>query len=132
MDVQVYHSKTNVPHEKRIAFKFTVDGASAPALVSSPRNAYVTSVVRVSQGLFRLTLVGSAVHHVHTAVALNVAGAGVARWAQPGPIANVGTSTPLTVDILIVDNAGAVQDPAAAVANNFVSGEIVLCDTAGF
>ena len=139
MDAQLYGSKSNVPHEKRVAFKFFVDAGNAPILAGyasagvnsagNPLNLYVASVLRVSQGLFRLTLTHAFKHHVRTDAELNVNAAGVQRWAQPGPVANPGTATPVTVDILIVDNAGAVQDPPAANANNFVSGEILFCDT---
>jgi hypothetical protein len=54
----------------------------------------------------------------------------VARYAQGGPVANVGTATATTVDIRIVDGSGVVQNLAAAATDNFVSGEIVFCDTA--
>jgi len=124
-----YPSFSNVPHERRIAYKFTVDGANAPALSASPLNLHIASVSRVSQGLFRLTLVGTYRNHVATLGHLNVNAAGQQRFFQPGPVANAGTSTPVTVDILVVDNAGAVQDPAAANANNFIAGEIIFCDT---
>jgi len=130
VDKNLYPGHTNVPHEKRIAFKFTVDGSSAPALAAAPLNLHVASVSRVSQGLFRLTLSDTMYSHVTTICSLNVNAAGQQRWTQPGPVANFGTSTAPTIDILVVDNAGAVQDPAAANANNFISGEIVCCDTA--
>jgi hypothetical protein len=129
MDRAFYPGGTNVPVERRIHFKFTVDAGNAPALAGNPLNIHIASVSRVSQGIYRLTLVDVAKAHVHTDCALNVNAAGQQRWAQPGPVANFGTSTAPTVDILIVDNAGAVQDPAAANANNFVSGSIVCCDT---
>lgn len=133
MDRQLYGSKSNVPHEKRIAYKFFVDGANAPTLAGAgvdgnPLNLYVASVARVSQGLFRLTMRDSFCKHVATLGHLNVNAAGQQRFFQPGPVANVGTGTAATVDILIVDNAGAVQDPAAANANNFVAGEIIFSD----
>lgn len=130
-----YPAKTNVPMEAVVRFKFFVDGSSAPTLAGAstsgnPLNLGVASVSRVSQGLFRLTMRGSAVNHVETNAQLNVNAAGQQRFAQPGPVANVGTATAVTVDILVVDNAGAVQDPAAANANNFISGHVVFCETA--
>lgn len=131
MDRGLWQDQTNVPFEKDVCFKFTVDAANPPALVASPLNIYVTSVVRVSQGLYRLTLSDAFKNHVRTTPHLNVNAAGVARWAQPGPVVlGTGTTPQTTVDILIVDNAGAVQDPPAANANNFVSGVIVFCDVA--
>lgn len=131
MDRALYVDHSNTPHLKRMPFKFLVDAANAPTLSPSPLNSYITSVARISQGLFRLTLADGFRIHVATDCTLNVNAAGVQRWAQPGPVANVGTVGPVTVDILIVDNAGAVQDPPAANANNFVSGEILFCDTTG-
>jgi len=130
----LYPSYTNVPGEVVVRFKFTVDGSSAPALSGAgtsgtPLNLGVTSVSRVSQGLFRLTLRDPQVAHVETIAQLNVNAAGQQRFVQPGPIANVGSSTTaVTVDILVVDNAGAVQDPAAANANNFISGHVVFTE----
>ncbi len=129
-DVALYPGHTNVPHEKRIAFKFHVDAGNQPTVAAAPLNLYITSILWVSQGLYRITLAHAYKAHVHTKAELNVNAAGQQRWAQSGPVANFGTSTAPTVDILIVDNAGAVQNPAAANANNFVSGEIICCDTA--
>lgn len=125
----LYPAKTNVPCEEVVRFKFFMDGASAPTLDSSPVNVGVQSVSRVSQGLFRLTLKSGYVNHVETNAQLNVNAAGQQRFVQPGPVANEGTGTPMTIDLLVVDNAGAVQDPAAANANNFISGHVVLCNT---
>ena len=134
-----YPGKTNVPMEAKVRFKMFMDAANAPILAGwtsntvnvsgNPLNLGITSVSRVSQGLFRLTLRDKFPLHVSTIAQLNVNAAGQQRFVQPGPVANVGTSTAITVDILVVDNAGAVQDPAAANANNFISGEIVFCDT---
>ncbi len=131
MDAQLYGGKTTVPHEKRIPFKFFVDAGNQPTVPGNPLNLYIASIVWVSQGLYRITLRDAFKNHVHTDCALNVNAAGQQRFAQPGPVANVGTGTPATVDILVVDNAGAVQNPAAANANNFISGEIIFCDVAG-
>lgn len=134
-----YPAKTNVPMEAVVRFKMFMDAANAPILAGwtsntvnvsgNPLNLAITSVSRVSQGLFRLTLRDRYALHVKTTAQLNVNAAGQQRFVQPGPVANVGTATAITVDILVVDNAGAVQDPAAANANNFISGEIVFCDT---
>jgi hypothetical protein len=130
-DAAMYPGLTHVPHEKRIAFKFFADAGNQPTVPTAPHNLHIASIAWVSQGLYRITLSHAYKNHVATLAAVNVNAAGVARWAQPGPVANVGTSTATTVDILIVDNAGAVQNLPAANANNFVSGEIIFCDTAG-
>jgi hypothetical protein len=130
-DHSLYGGSTNVPHEKRIAFKFFVDAGNQPTVPTNPLNLYISSIVWVSQGLYRITLAGAYKNHVSTTAQLNVNATGQQRWCQPGPVANVGTSTAATVDILVVDNTGAVQNPAAANANNFISGEIVFCDVAG-
>ena len=125
---QSHTTRTQQPGEVRIPFKFTVDAGNAPALVASPLNVGIQSVSRVSQGLYRLTLKDTYRYHVDTDAKLNVNGAAVALWAQGGPVANFGTASQPTVDILITDNAGAVQNPPAANSNNFVSGEIICCD----
>lgn len=129
-DYSTYPSNCNVPSEKEVYFKFTVDGSSAPALTAAPANLFIDSVSRVSQGIFRLTMKHAYKTHVATLPNLNVNATGQARFAQGGPVANVGTSTAATVDILIVDGSGNVQDPDAANANNFVQGVIVFADTA--
>lgn len=126
-----YEDKGNLPGQRDLSFKFFVDAANPPTLAPSPLNLFIASVVRVSQGIFRLTLTDSYRYHVATGAQLNVNAAGQQRFVQPGPVANFGTSTPATVDILVVDNAGAVQDPAAANANNFISGVLTLGDVAG-
>jgi hypothetical protein len=131
MDRGLYDDKTNCPYQKDIYFKFTVDAGNAPALAASPLNIFIVSVSRVSQGLYRLTLNDAFKNHVSTRAMLNVNAAGVARWAQPGPVViTTGTAPTTTIDILIVDNAGAVQDPPAANANNFVSGVASFADIA--
>lgn len=135
MDKQLYNGQSNLPTEKDLYFKFFVDGANpptAPAALTgesgTPLNKYIASCTRVSQGIFRLTFTDAFLHHVATFAELHVAGTGVQRWAQPGPVANFGASTPATVDILIVDNSSAVQDPPAAAATNYLSGCITVCD----
>lgn len=128
-DRGMYHGAENTPGVRYIEFKFFVDAANPPTNPGNPQNLFITSFVRVSQGVFRLTLADAWKLHCGTSCELNVAGTGVQRWAQPGPIANFGTSTPATVDILIVDNANAVQDPPAAGAQNFISGTVIVCDS---
>ena len=124
----LYDGQTNAPYEKRIAFKFFVDAGNQPTVPTNPLNFGISTIVWVSQGLYRITLLDTYKSHISTSAQLNVNAAGQQRFCQPGPVANVGTSTAVTVDILVVDNAGAVQNPAAANANNFISGEIVFCD----
>ena len=129
-DIALYPGTTNVPHEKRIAFKFFPDAGNQPSVPAAPHHIGISSIVWVSQGIYRITLSHAYKNHVHTSVNANVNATGQARFPQGGPVANVGTSTAATVDILIVDGSGNVQNPAAADANNFISGEIVFCDTA--
>jgi len=126
---------SNLPGERDLYFKFFMDAANPPTSPvpltgesGSPLNKFIVSMVRVSQGIFRITFRDSYLYHVATFAELHVAGTGLQRWAQPGPTANFGTSTPATVDILIVDNANAVQDPPAAEATNFLSGCITVGD----
>jgi hypothetical protein len=131
MDRGLYPDRANVPEGKDIHFRFAVDAGNAPTLAASPLNVYVTSVSRVSQGLYRITLTDTFKFHVRTLVALNVTGAGVARWAQPGPVViGTGVGATTTIDILIVDNAAAVQNPPAAAADNYVGGTVTFCDIA--
>ncbi|HKY41378.1 MAG TPA: hypothetical protein VJN18_35840 [Polyangiaceae bacterium] len=130
MDAGLYRGHTNVPHEKRISYKFFPDAGNQPTVPRGPLNLQIASVVWVSQGLYRITLRGPAVNIVQHDPVLNVNAAGVVRFAQPGPVANIGTSTATTVDVLVVDASAAVQNPPAANANNFISGTIILCDTA--
>jgi hypothetical protein len=127
-DRQLYTGSTNVPYEKVIRFKFFVDAGNQPTVGTNPFNFGISSIVWVSQGLYRITLMDAYKSHVETSAQLNVNAAGQQRFCQPGPVANVGTSTAATVDILVVDNAGAVQNPAAANANNFISGHITFMD----
>lgn len=127
MDVALYSDRTNIPHHKTISYKAFLDGVNAPTVPGSPLNIYVKSIVRVSQGLFRVTLQGSGRNVVSHRPAYNVNVAGVVRFVQPGPV-SVTAAGDQTFDVLIVDAAAAVQDPPAANANNFLSGEIILAD----
>lgn len=127
MNVTLWRPESNVPAGKHVYFKFLVDAGNAPTLVAGPSNMFVKSVVRVSQGIYRLTL-HPGLFHIDTQATLNVNAAFAGR-TQSGPVANAGTSTDMTVDILIVTDAGVV-DPPAANANVFVSGHVTVCDIA--
>jgi hypothetical protein len=129
-DAALYPSYTNVPHEKRIAFKFFPDAGNQPTVPTAPHNLHIASIAWISTGVFRITLTHAYKNHVATLAQVNGAITGVARFAQGGPVANVGTATPATVDIVIVDGSGTPSDMAAAASSSFVSGEIVFCDTA--
>ena len=127
------HGRTNVPHMKQLFFKATLATSSNATLAAAPLNDGITSIVHVSTGLFRITLAESYVAHVHTDVSLNKSaadGGSTTLDAFPGPVANFGTSTPATIDIFLLDEDGAVGDPPAANASNFLSGCITVCDTA--
>ena len=129
-DVTLYPGSTNVPVEKRIAFKFFPDTTSAPTVPTAPHNLHIASIARADVGVFLITLNHAYKNHVATIAQVNGAVTGVARYAQGGPVANVGTATPATVKIVIVDGSGTPSDMAAAGADNFVSGEIIFSDTA--
>ena len=129
-DVALYPGHTNVPHEKRIAFKFFPDAGNAPSVPTAPHNLHIDSIEYVSTGVFRITLVHAYKDHVVTYGQVNGAITGVARFVQGGPVANVGTATPATVDIVIVDGSGSPANMAAAGDDSYVSGEIVFLDTA--
>lgn len=131
-DRQFYDAKSNTCGERDIAFKFFVDGSNPPTLAPSPLNVGITSVTRVSQGIYQLTLADAYRYHVSTAAELNCNTA-QARWAQSGPVANFGQALSAgapTVQILILDNSSTVQDPPAANANNFIAGTITCGDVA--
>jgi hypothetical protein len=129
-DRGMYEDLVNAPSCKEIKFKFFVDAGNQPTVPTAPLNLGISSIVWVSQGLYRITLMDAYKNHTSTTAQLNVNAAGQQRFVQPGPVANAGTSTAVTVDILVVDNAGAVQNPAAANANNFISGSITFIDVA--
>jgi hypothetical protein len=129
-DAAMYPGLTNVPHEKRICFKFFPDAGNQPSVPTAPHNLHISGIAWISTGLFRITLNHAYKNHVATRALVNGAITGVARFAQGGPVANVGTATATTVDIVIVNGSGAPSDMAAAGADSFVSGEIVFCDTA--
>ncbi len=129
MDRGLYSDRTNVPHQKSIHYKFFPDAGNQPAVPASPLNLFIKSIVWVSQGLYRITLDGNGRNVVGHRPVVNVNAAGVVRFAQPGPVSATAAGD-LTVDVLVVDAAAAVQNPPAANANNFISGEVILCDTA--
>ncbi len=127
MDRGLYDSKSNVPYEKEIVYKFFPDAGNQPTVPGNPLNLFISSIVWVSQGLYRITLVDAVKSVASHAPVLNVNAAGVVRFCQPGPVSTSATGA-LTVDILVVDASAAVQNPLAANANNFISGTIVICD----
>ena len=127
MDRGLYDDKTSVPYAKQIAYKFFVDAGNQPTVPANPLNLYIASIVWVSQGLYRITFMDGFKNLVGNFCTLNVNGAGVARWAQPGAVGATAAGA-VTLDIQVVDNAGAVQNPAAANANNFISGVALFCD----
>lgn len=127
MDRGLYESKTNIPYEKEVVYKFFPDAANQPTVPANPLNLFISSIVRVSQGLFRITLLDAVKSVASHNPALNVNAAGVVRFCQPGPVSTTATGA-LTVDVLVVDASAAVQDAPAANANNFISGTIFVCD----
>jgi hypothetical protein len=132
MDKTLWPAASSTPYEKDINFKFFVDVANPPTLASpNPLNQYISSVVRTSQGIYTLTFTDSAllVAAFFAELSLNAA---IGTYAQAGPTTGFGApfsaATPPTAQIFILNSAGAVTDPPAANANNFVCGTIVLCD----
>jgi hypothetical protein len=128
-DRAFWDAKGNVPAERDISFKFFPDAGNQPTLAPSPLNQGIASVVWVSTGLYRLTLVDTYRYHINTSCDLNCNTA-TAAWAQPGPVANFGTSSAPAVDIRILDNSNNPTNPPSANANNFISGTISCCDIA--
>jgi len=125
--------RTNVPHQKQLYFKAALATSADGVLAAAPLNDGIVSIVHVSTGLYRITLRESYRYHVHTDATLNKSaadGGSSTKAAHGGPVANFGTGTPATVDIFILDEDGAVADPPAANANNFLSGSITVCDVA--
>lgn len=130
MDRGLWPGQTNVPSEKEITYKFFPDAGNQPTVPGNPLNLYVASIVWVSQGLYRVTLVDGVKNIASHIPHLNVNAAGVVRFCQGGPVSTTASGA-LTVDILVVDASAAVQNPPAANANNFITGTIVVCDVAG-
>ena len=129
-DRTFYNTDSNVVFERRIVGRFFPDAGNQPTYVAAD-NIYVASIVWTSQGIYTVTLLDPYKRFVfgHAALQVNAA-LGVGRDAYLGPVSNVGTSSPVSFQILILDGSGAVQNPAAANANNSISFEVVFSDIA--
>lgn len=130
MDRTLWSPKSNVTNEKRIVCRFFVDVGNAPTFVAAD-NQYVASIVRTSQGLYTITLLDTFRRFIGGLVSMQLPAApGASYDAYLGPVANVGTSTPVTAAVLILNSAGAVADPGAANANNSITVELIFSDMA--
>ena len=129
-DWQTYDTRSNVCFERRVLGRFFPDAGNQPTFVTAD-NLYIASIVWTSQGLYTVTLTHAYKRFVCGHVSLQVSAApGNERAPYLGPVSNVGTSTPVTFQIFILDGAGAVQNPPAANANNSISFEMVFSDIA--
>jgi hypothetical protein len=129
-DWQSYDTRSNVCYERRVLGRFFPDAGNQPTFVTAD-NLYIASIVWTSQGLYTVTLTHAYKRFVFGHVAIQFSGApGNERAPSIGSISNVGTSTPVSFQILVLDGAGAVQNPAAANANNSISFEMVFSDIA--
>lgn len=106
------------PYLRRVEISFAPNGASAPT--SSRGCVGIWSVVRVSTGLFRVTLRDGyrEVNHFDARLQLNAA---AALRAIPGPVVD----SARTFDIFTVDGLGSVADISAN-ANNRINVFLVL------
>jgi hypothetical protein len=131
-DRTFYDTKSNVPFERRIMGRFFPDAGNQPTFVATD-NLYVASIVWTSQGLYTVTLQDTYKRFIGGHVSIQFSAApGNERAPSLGPVSNVGTSTPVSFQILVLDGAGAVQNPAAANANNSITFEVVFSDIASF
>lgn len=129
-DRQFWDGKSNIPYGRELNIRFFPNAGAAPTFVAAD-NQGVASIVRTSQGLYTITLNDTYVRFMAGYVQLQISAAlGVGRQVFLGPVANVGTTTPVTVQVFFTDAAGAVQDPPAANANNSISVELYFADIA--
>lgn len=129
-DRQFWDGKTNVPYERELNLRFFPNAGAAPTFVAAD-NQGLASVVRTSQGVYTLTLSDTYVRFMAGYCQLQInAALGVGRAVFLGPVSNVGTVTPVTVQVIFTDGTGAVQDPPAAGANNSISVQLEFADIA--
>lgn len=129
-DRQFWDGKSNIPYSREINVRFFPNAGSAPAFVAAD-NQGVGSIVRTSQGVYTITLLDPYVRFIAGYCQLQInAALGVGRAVFLGPVANVGTGTPVSVQVIFTDGAGAVQDPPATGVNNSISVELYFADIA--
>jgi hypothetical protein len=129
-DRQYYDGKSNIPYSREVNIRFFPAAGGAPTFVAAD-NQGVASIARTSQGLYTITLNDPYVRFIAGYCQLQInAALGVGRAVFLGAVANVGTGTPVTVQVFFTDGAGAVQDPPAANANNSISVELYFADIA--
>ena len=115
---------TRYPTQSKTPETFTWYGSFAPAGAGAPTavNGYGFTVVRTSQGLFTITLDEAAMDLVSVVPGLQLAAATADRFSQVGQTDVVSAKT---VQLRVVDAAGAVQDVAAD-ANNRINFAITV------
>jgi|SRR4051812_90921 hypothetical protein len=129
-DRQFWPGMSNIPYGRELNVRFFPNAGSAPTFVQAD-NQYVNTIVRTSQGLYTITLSDPYVRFIAGYCQLQInAALGVGRQVFLGAVSNVGTTTPVTVQVFFTDAAGAVQDPPAANANNSISVELYFSDIA--
>lgn len=130
MDRTTYDSRSNVPYEREINVRFFPDAGNAPTFVAAD-NLYVNTITRTAQGAYLITLLDTFVRFAGAQITPQIAAAGgAARFWKLGAVSNVGTSTPVTVQLFCLDNADAAQNPVAANAANSVSVKLTFIDIA--
>ena len=112
--------------EKTVRVRIFPDAGNAPSFTSQ---GGVAGVSRVSAGLFRIALQDAYFSNVEKQATYSAGANNVDLYAQFQGIANLGTSTPATVDVAL--KTGAVNtDAAAAAANNHIDVTLVFEDSA--
>lgn len=111
---------------RRVCFRFFPQGSSAPTFTAA-QCPEVSAIDRSSQGLFLVTLNTTFKQLRGFATGVQSVSA-AARYCQLGTISNLGTSSNITLQVRIVDGAGAVQDITGD-ANSSVSVELTFNDS---
>jgi hypothetical protein len=114
----------------QLSITFFPNAALDPVLSDPFLTRGVTSIVRVSQGLWRITLDSTWRRLISKQCSVQLAVA-AAREIQFGAIANFNSASFPTIEVRAVDNAAAVQDIAAD-ANNSISVDLVVGDSEAY
>lgn len=112
--------------EKIIRLKIFVDAGNAPTFTTQ---GGVTSVVRTAAGKYTITLDDAYYSLVSFQATYVDSGDAVDVYAQPGAVANLGTSTPITA--VVKTKTGATNtNPSAAGTDVYISVDLVFEDSA--
>jgi hypothetical protein len=113
--------------EKAIRLRIFPDAANPPTFTSQ---GGVASVVLQATGLFRVTLQDAYYSCVEKQATYSAAANNVDLYPQFQGMSNLGTSTPVTVDVAL--KTGATNTNAAAAgANNHIDVTLVFEDSSG-